>query len=345
MKVHYNSGLWDRGKGLFGIPQRTNWEFEYAGARRCIPVIYRFPKGIVFDIITFLDEPRLREFYEKYEGIEESLTPLQRRCAEQEHPYQGLSVKEIWINGERVEGGYSSSGAMSIPWAEQLDELVPVRKAYSSILGDGACFACERFCVPYPETDSIAEKLKRLLRIDRIKGLKLSTYPMERFYPLDIHFDMTVEDDQKEVKFEHPITGTHYTLYLQNPKPVEIPLRGGGIDNFYVIQAMYEIEPELAREDTLQFNSSMEYTEPIERKLDFAPTGSGSIGIIGGADGPTSIFMATGNIDTKMPTGVRGLPLSRCFSISGFEDREIFHFVLEGISIIEYDSQDSVALH
>lgn len=76
MKMYYNSSLWDKGKGFYGLPQKVSWRFEHAGTRRCIPVIYRFPKGIVFDIITFLDETKLREYLEKYEAIEKMLTPL-----------------------------------------------------------------------------------------------------------------------------------------------------------------------------------------------------------------------------------------------------------------------------
>src|SRR5690554_1130108 len=102
MKVYYESSIWGKGKGIFGLPQRTNWQFEYAGTKHYIPCIYRFSKGIVFDIITILDETKLRQFFEKYEAIEEKLTPLERRCAEQDHPYQPISVKEIWINGEKV---------------------------------------------------------------------------------------------------------------------------------------------------------------------------------------------------------------------------------------------------
>ena len=103
-----------------GLPQRTSWQFEYAGAKRYIPFIYHFSKGIVFDVITILNETKLREFFEKYEDIEETLTPLQKRCVEQEHPYQAVPISKIWINGKQVEGGYSSSGSMSIPCCNRM---------------------------------------------------------------------------------------------------------------------------------------------------------------------------------------------------------------------------------
>lgn len=133
---------WSKGKGLWGRPQRTSWQFKYAGIKRYIPAIYRFSEGIVLDVITILDETKLRKFFEKYESIEETLTPAQRRCVEQEHPYQAVPISEIWINGKQVEGGSLSSGTMSIPWVRQDDELTLVRKAYSSIRRNVVCTDC-----------------------------------------------------------------------------------------------------------------------------------------------------------------------------------------------------------
>ena len=340
MKVHYSSSLWGKDKGLLGVPQKINWEFEYARGKRCIPIIYHFPKGIVFDIITFLDEAKLHEFFQKYESIEERLTPLQRRCAEQEHPYQGLSIKEIWINGEQVEGGYSSSSAISIPWEEQNAELISMRKAYSSVLKGVTCFACERFCVPYPETGSMIQKLKRFFRLERVSTLKLTTHTVEKFFPLDISFEVSDAKTQKEVCFQHPITGTNHTLYFQGTEAVEIPLGEGGNQSFYATQAIYEIDPELPYGDRLQFNSSMQYTEPKPTGDRFAPTAAASIGIIGGADGPISVFLTTINNREGMPKGKHGLPLHSCCSVPGFYKDDTSRFVLEGINIKELDSQE-----
>jgi len=338
MKIYYNSSLWDKGKGLPGLPQKIYWQFEYAGSKRCIPIIYRFSKGIVFDVITFLDEAKLREFYEKYTAIEETLTPLQRRCAKQEHPYQDVPFKEIWINGKRVERGYSSSSAISMPWEQQDDKLTLVRKAYSSILKGITCFACERFCVPYPETDSKAQKIMRFFRLDRVNSVKLSTHSVQCFTPLDIHFEMPSKENQKEVCFKHPITGITHTLYFQNADFVEMPLDADGNRSFYAVQSIYEIEPALPQGDTLQFNSSVQYTEPPADK--FSPTVASSIGIIGGSDGPTAIFVTAKNQEKAVPRGLHGLPLHICFSVPIFHKVDTSYFVLEGINTIKCDSEE-----
>lgn len=347
MKVYYNSGIWCKGKGLWGLPQRVNFQFEYVGAKRHIPVIYRFSKGIVFDVLTILDETKLREFFKKYkayEGIEETLTPLQRRCIEQEHPYQAVPVSEIWINGRQAEDGYSASGGMSVPWAQQDIELTPVRKAYSYILKDTACFACERFCVPYPQTDSKIQKLLRFLRLDRVRRIKLSTYPMQWFFPLDMHFEMSADEKQKELCFTHPVTGEKYTLYFQSAESTELPIKTEGNRSVYIMQSMYEIEPALPQTDMLQFGSSIQYTSIPEISDDkFSPASASSIGIIGGADGPTAVFISSKEKGkTVLPRGLHGLPLHSCLSVPSFCKGKSFHFHLEGINTEVRESKEYI---
>ncbi|WIV13730.1 sodium ion-translocating decarboxylase subunit beta [Proteiniborus sp. MB09-C3] len=340
MKVYYNSSIWSKGKGPCGLAQKTNWEFEYAGTKRIIPAIYRFSQGIVFDIITILDEKKLRKFFEKYEAIEETLTPLQRRCAEQEHPYQSVPIKEIFINEKQVENGYSSSGAMSIPWEKQNDELISLQRAYSSILKDTSCFACERFCVPYPETDSKIQKLLRFLRLIKVDKIKLCTYPMEEFFPLDIHFKMSVNEEQKELCFNHPITGIKHTLFFQNAETTEFPITINRNRILYNMHLMYEIEPALPQGDTLQFGTSIQYTEPEPIVDGFSPDSASSIGIIGGADGPTAIFISSSDKGKKIPCGHHGLPLHSCLSVLSFQNEDASNFIIEGINIEKYGSYE-----
>lgn len=337
MKVYYDSGLRSKGKSLHGLPQRTNWEFEYAGDKRYISIIFRFPKGIVFDVITVLDEIKLREFFNKHEAIRKTLTPLQQRCAEQEHPYQAIPIKEIWTNGKHVAGGYSSSGTVSMPWLKPDDELMPVRKAYSSILKDITCFACDRFCVPYPKTDSKARKIMRFFRLDRVNSMKLVTHSVSRFYPLDIHFEMSAGENPKTVCFKYPITGVTHTLYFQYVECVEVPAGAVRNRSLYAMQSMYEIEPALPQGDTLQFNNSIQYTEPADDR--FSPIAASSIGIFSRAGGFAVLTKADAS-GKAVPCGLHGLPLHCCFSVPSFHKEETSHFVIEGINIKNRDGRE-----
>lgn len=339
MKIYYSSSLWGKGKGFCGLPQSTNWEFEYAGNKRVIPTIYRFRNGIVFDVITILAEAELRQYFEKYEAMAETMTSLQRRCAEQEHPFQSLVVKEIWINGQRAGDGYSSSSSVSIPWARQENHLTDVRKAYSSLLQDTTCFACQRFCVPYPKADTFTQRLRRLFCVDCVKNLKLSAHSTQRFSPLDISFEMSDEDNNKEVSFKHPVTGDMHTLYFRDAEFVEMPLGKDADQRLCATQAVYEIEPALPNGDTLLFDSSIQTTKPMGSPRLADKTGAGAIGIIGGADGPTAIFCAGGEQDNA-PEGEHELPLHCCFSVPTLDSEDTSRFVLEGINIKAYDSEE-----
>ncbi|MFY9218301.1 MAG: Na+-transporting methylmalonyl-CoA/oxaloacetate decarboxylase subunit beta [Tepidanaerobacteraceae bacterium] len=342
MKVYYNSSLWSKGRGLWGWPQRVNWQFDYAGAKRYIPAIYRFSKGIAFDVITILDEEKLKKFLERNEIAEgKELSPLQKRLIEQEHPCQDLAISRIWINGKQVLGGYSSSYRICIPWLEQEEALKPVRRAYSFILKDSTPFACQRYSVPYPETDSKYQKLLRLLRLEKVKSIRLSTFPVQRLYPLDIRFKMSAGEREKEIHFIHPVTGTQHKLYLQNASSIKVPLGEALKRDLYIMQAMYEIEPALPQSDSLQFDSSFQYTEEPEVLGDiYSPSAVASIGIIGGADGPTSIFISSKESGKTVPCGMHGLPLHSCYSVPSFQKENASLFHLEGINTILYDSEE-----
>lgn len=338
MKVYYNSSLWSEVKGLCGLPQRVDWQFEYVESMRYIPILYRFQNGIVFDIITILDQVKLREFFEKYESLGENLTPTERICAEQEHPYQGVPIMEICIDGERVKDGYSSSSYVSLLSVPQDDLLASMRKEYSSILRDTDCFACERFYVPYPRIYSKGKKLLRFLRLNKINDIKLVTYPVQQLYPLDINFQITNKESKKTVYFNHPITGITHTLHFQNPEFLEVPMDMETNQHFYFSNFMYEIDPDLPRGNTLQFNSSILYTESA--KDNFSPTATSSIGIIGRTCGPTSTFISKTAEEENISLGSHGLILHNCFSILSLEKGDVYNFALEGINIEKYDSKE-----
>lgn len=335
MRVHYTSSLWEKGRGFPGLPQRTGWQFEYAGARRIIPAVYRFPRGVVFDILTPLDEDELRAYYEKYESAEDKLTPLQRRCAEQEHPYRSVPVREIWVDGKQAEGGWSSSGIVSIPWARPGEELAAVRRVYASVIGDSYSFALERFCVPYPAADTAGQRLLRFFRLSSVREMKLTTGPEHRFTPLEIRFELTGGDGSKEITFTHPVTRNVHTLWFRMAEALEVPLMGGS-PKVYAATAEYEMEPALPSGDALQFGGGS-YGE--KRDGDICGPAA-SIGIIGGADGPTALFVATGRTDRAAPRGPHGLPKHRCLSVPAFQREQSWRFVIEGVSTTVCDGRE-----
>ena len=325
MKVYYNSSLWDKSRGIPGRPQKVNLEFEHNGLKRIIPTIYHFSKGIVFDLITIVDENEFCKFYEKYKDLD----PLEQRIVEQEHPYQAMDIGGIWINDIKVEEGYSSSGTFFTPWNEDENELNTIRENYQSILKGVSCFYCDRYQIPYPKTGFKIERLLRFFHLYKIKEIKLNTYPIKKFYPLNVEFEMSLGENLKEISFIHPITGTKHKLYFQNPELVEI-------QDFYFIQSMYEIEPELSEGSNLQFDSSFQYS--AMSMVDTDSNSASSIGIIGGASGPTAIFIAGKEKDINY--GQNDLPLHSSLSVPSLEKQDKFKFILDGIHIKVHDSEE-----
>jgi len=328
MQVYFKSSFWDRGRGLPGTKQPVYWQFEYAGAERHIPAIYRFANGLIFDVLTILDEAKVYAFLEKYESRAGELTALERRLAEQEHPYQDVPIKEIWINSKRVDGDYSSSTVISMPGREECDELALIRHAYRRVLQDRRCFACERFAVPYPEADSRVQALLRCLRLDKVRSLRLVTRPVSRILPLDLTLALKATEEQIECKFVHPESGVGHALHLQRAGDLELPI---GDTKLFITQALYSLDPGLPDGETLQFDSTMQVHKfPIGKE--YLPHSAASIGIIGTADGPTSVFI--GGQDQSQAGQ------HRCFSIPSLQKEEIARFKLEGINCRYRASQE-----
>ena len=339
MKIKYSSSLWIERKGLSGSPQKVNWRFEHRGNKCIIPFIYRFSKGIVFDVINILDEKALNDFIDKYEEVESSLTPLQRKCAEQEHPYRDLSIKDIWIDGKRVDGSRSSSSIVDIPWLDRnSNETAVLRREYESVIDDSESCGIQRFCIPYPNVDFKVKRIMQFFRLNRIGNIKFDTMPVKEFSLLNVRFKLSDKEREKEFEFKHPITGIIHKLFFQNPEPAEVPLGIRKEHSIFVVNANYEIEPPLPVGDNLKFENSLKNTE--QRNGEFGPESASAIGIIGGASGPTAIGFGT-NINEEMrKDGLKGLPLHNCFSVPSFKKEETWEFIIEGIQLHISDGRE-----
>lgn len=334
MKVYWETN--GRNKGLSGRRQQINWFFDYAGKRRCIPAVYRFPEGIVFDLLTILDEAELRAFYDKYKDAEEPLLTAKRRAVEDEHPYQGISMAKVNINGKQPSG-WSSSGKLHVPWKETSHPtLTDEAKAYARQLRRATCFACERYTIPLnPEPISKWERFYRWLRPEKIRAIGIETGKTIRFLPIVLSFSLPHYFSGLHTEiFTHPQTQVQHTLYFQKMEHEEAQIPAGETEKtLYIAQLSYEISPELPEGNQLQFDNSMTWEpEPIMADgISTAPC-AGAIGIIGGSSGSTAIFFA-GKRDAEIPCGAHGLPLHTCFAKPSTTKEQIVNVVLEGVNI------------
>ena len=360
MKVYYDSDIWHEGPGIRGVKQTVNWHFTHEDMRCVIPVLYRFPKGIVFDILIFTDEAKLQSYFERY-PTEEALTAIQRRCAEQEHPLQPVPIRELWLNGKLAESGISYKHAISIPWAREKDQLDPIRKAYPILLRNAQSFACQRVCIAYPEADHGIEPLLRRLRLNKIRSIRLVTEAAQWFYPLDICFDLPIGNADKQIEFINPPTGASHRPNFSKTEIQEFPFGLNTSRKLYTMLALYEIDPALPQGSTINFNSSISCSQnpqvdfsqsttpsecfamiedkPEEGGIKPCKESAAAIGIIGGADGPTAIFVGTAMAERE-PKGSHGFPLHTCFSAPEFVKKDICTFTIDGVSVKHVDEKD-----
>lgn len=293
MKVYYSSSLWctkEHGKEECKRKQKINWVFDYLGQKRYVPYIYRFKKGIVFDVVTPISDESFSAYIEKSKTIDFS-DEGQRRKLEEEHPYQAIHVHEIWINDEKVERRNGSSANLYSTLQYDDGMYGQFKKAYREILKDEMHFGIQRFCVPYPKATEGFGKFKRIKRGDVINSLKFETYQVEKRYPIEKSFKLSSEKPIYELEIEHPVTKEKYVLSFERGEEESWQMEDL---QCYATSAAYEIKPNLKKGERLNFDSSINYTKKSRKKSVYEPesTCSASVGIIGGADGPTVMFLA-----------------------------------------------------
>lgn len=331
MKIYYDSSLWyTKEKSRKQVEeckskQKINWEFEYLGQKHYIPYVYRFKKGIVFDIITPIGDEVFKAYIKKYEAVDFS-DEAQRGEIEEVHPYQSIKLSKIWINGVKVEKGYSSSASLCSSIQDDEGMYKKFKKAYREILKDEIHFGVERCCIPYPKAAEGFQKFKRIKRGDVIKNLKFETREVERHYHLEKKFKLSSDKPTYEFEMEHPVTKEKYVLSFERGEEDRWQMEDL---QCYVTSATYEITPPLKMGERLNIDSSINYSKKPRKKSAYEPesTCSASIGIIGGADGPTVMFL-TGKAEKK-----------ECFSKITFEAQKEAEFELKEMYITETPRQ------
>ena len=266
MKVYYSAGIGEKCKGKIGKKQVLNWRFKHLGKERIIPCLYRFKEGIVFDVLTLLDEEEILGFINKYENCDEDMMSInQQREIEQEHPYQELSLARIEINGQHCNSGYSSTGSLYMPFFNKDKKLKLLQKEYKKSLGNHTTFASQRFCVPYGEDKTPRQRLKQREGSYRINTLRIITHEEQRFYPIEEQIELSKLVSKGEIKFNHPMTQVAYKLSIQLDEEMVLPEELGYGEALYAASATYETQPELTEHEQLDFEATLKYERQIGR--------------------------------------------------------------------------------
>lgn len=330
IKVYYDASIWDREilhkQGMKpGIKQKVDWRFNYLEREYIIPYIYRFSKGIVLDIVTPLGEEEIQTFIKKYEHLnEEELSISQEEQIEMDRPYKYIEPRQVWINGECTTRGWSSTSAVLLPFQDEDESMLRIKEAYRDVLKSYEFFSCQRICIPYPNNIRGYKRIRHFKRGDQIKSLKFTTHKQYRTYPIDESFTLTKLKPEIDISFTHPITGEIHKIEFKWEEQIEIPFPKAEIRKVYGEMASYRITPLLGEEEYLEFDQSMQFKQRKISTQKYVPESTGSIGIIGGASGPTSVFIAKGKDANK---------IRYCYSKLS-EHPENHTFYLKGIRVL-----------
>ena len=293
-KVYFDGDFWGhRGKDRAGKEIKLDKQFDWAGYHWVIPAAYSCSKGLVVDFCMRVDSESIRDFMKKW--------------------------NLDWEN-DSCEN-FTREQQMQMEWENPLCfNFKPCLKLNEKILQTThGCAVSFNPCLP----DGVINELEAKWAIDHY-GLD-STYGWvicrdvfpwgTKHHPEINKLFLTMEQQPGQVPgshfkvhapgdsfmFSHPVSGITHTLTVQEIEQQTVPQNSFGSDRWiyptHYIAMSYTLTPE-PMENISVFDCD-EGDRPIEVTPDdhsFRPVGSSScfvVGVIGGADGPTAIFLTS----------------------------------------------------
>ena len=331
MYIHWDSDVVSPIQ-LWGREQTIDYAFDAVGSRRIVGALYRFPEGVIMDILTPIDEVRIRAFYDQYESNEDQLSPGQRRVAGQNNPYQSMPIQSISIDGTKPDS-FSSTTLYHMPWLGDERTLTKEARAYSKKLNGATCFVCDRITIPLNESRiSAFAYAAKWLCAKPIEQITMQMHGTQFFSPLELSFDLLNPfTNSKQESFVHPITQLTHTITFIEAEQIEIAQPMFGNAPIYFSQVSYEIDPELPEGESLLFSSTgampWHTSDPFDESNEASVA---AIGIIGGSDGPTMILVPNRERNNCMQDD-RGRNIYECLSVPSNTNDEHIHLALDGI--------------
>ncbi|MBQ9767411.1 MAG: hypothetical protein IJW37_04875 [Lachnospiraceae bacterium] len=293
-KVSFDGGFWNhQGKGKAGTEVLVGKEFIWNGAVWHIPAVYVCGKGLVVDSCVEVEPEKISAFFEKWvssDGREVRLSEEDRERMMRENP---LSI-DVWIKAEmngKEQRNRHGSGMCFVPEAcfmegmENSPEAEAVVEHYGLDKEKGWIF--QRMSFPWvTKTKPTLRKLALELEQPPV------AVPVLRFATPEVG---------ESVSFVHPVTGDTHTLTVQSYERQELekdrfPMEDYEFPSHYA-RMTYTLSPDLSDKD-FSVRDVCRNDEP-RRKPTKDGFGAASIGIIGGADGPTAVFFAASGAEIK----------------------------------------------
>lgn len=300
-KVYFEGGFGGRHSGHDrpGREIAVNASFDWGGRIWHIPAVYSCGKGLVVDFCVEVDPGALWAFLEKWRPRWEggrALTPEEQDQQMAENPTTVDFRSRAIVNGKEMRSR-SGCGCAWTPmflreeyergqYSQQDWESVWLMEHYGLDAELGWVFWRQSF----PWATKARPKLKTLsLALEQEK----KAVPGPRF---------TVSGNGDSVEFVHPVTGERHTLRVLEYENQEIDMSRMRDECEYPANCTamsYVVEPELPQgeltvRDCAQGDSPRAKVKPERDGFAYLPVAMCSVGVIGGADGPTAVILASG---------------------------------------------------
>lgn len=284
-KVYFGGSFWGHsGRDRAGKEIPLNREFDWAGHHWVIPAAYSCGKGLVLFFCMRVDPEMIRGFMEKWNlswenDSRENFTREQQMQMEWDNPLRLNFHPRLTLNGKKLRADHGSSVCFNPCLPKEFVSELEAKIAIEHFgLDDSFGWVISRSAFPWEG--------KRPAEI-RSLSLTMTQQPGQLPGP---HFQVHAPGDT--FSFLHPVSGKTYTLTVQEVERQEI----NGFDSsrwIYPTHFMvmtYTLSPETAEDISIFDCDEGDKPREIEDSLSPASHSACSVGIIGGADGPTAII-------------------------------------------------------
>lgn len=286
-KVTFEGGFWSN-EGTSGKEIRVERRFTWGDEKWYIPAVYLCNEGIVVDYCKEADCAAIKAFIEKWDLLNEhkhQYSKEQREQIVQEQPLNANVHVSAMINSQqlRQKNGYGLSWVPSalLPSADRDDDVTKLMDHYE--LDTDIGWSINRCCIPWGDekpTDIHSMELCFEPRETKISGLRF-----------------VAQQEGDDFQFVHPLTGTQHVLTVQEIESKELSQTHFPDDTMEYprfFKAMtYTVEPDIDRNHMAVLDcadgDSARPKKSISREK--GSVTASSIGIIGGASGPTAVIM------------------------------------------------------
>lgn len=271
-----------RSRGRFREELALEKSFDWVGRHWLVPAAYVCGKGLAIDFCMRASADELRAFMQKWK-----LSPENDDCAafsqedqlllDAENPLALSFTPTLTVNGKTLHVSERASASFHPCFPDLETPLAPLRRRYH--LSGAFGWVVTRAWFPWNG--------RRPAAIHSIElSLRRTPAPLPgpRF---------TVRAPGDAFRFTHPYTGTEHTLTALSLETRTLPETafGRGFPTRFTL-LRFALDPEPA--EPVLISDTRESDRPVRPEVVEGPSSARAVGVIGGADGPTALFVSGG---------------------------------------------------